>query len=55
MHKSTVIASNVMPVILGLDFVLYGPTEDCKNVFPAAYAINLTHKYTFRAKDLLKI
>lgn len=42
--KPCTIAVNIMPVILGADFVIYGPIENCKYIYPATYAINTSYK-----------
>lgn len=43
--KSCAVTVNIAPIILGADFILYGPIEDCKYVFPSTYAINTSYKY----------
>jgi tetrahydromethanopterin S-methyltransferase subunit H len=45
------VSVNTMPIVLGADFVLYGPLEDCKYVFPAVNAINMAQKYLARMKE----
>jgi tetrahydromethanopterin S-methyltransferase subunit H len=49
------VATNVAPVVLGADFILYGPIEDCEHVFPAVYAIDTSYRYLYRAKDQWEI
>ena len=46
---------NVTPVVLGADFILYGPIEDCKYVFPSVYAINTAYKYLYNTKEQLEL
>ena len=46
---------NVTPVVLGADFILYGPIEDCKYVFPSVYAINTAYKYLYKTKEQLEL
>ena len=46
-----VVATNVAPVVLGADFIFYGPIEDCEYVFPAVYAIDTSYRYLYRAQD----
>jgi len=46
--KSCTVAVNLVPVILGADFILYGPVEDCKYIFPAVYTVETTYRYLCR-------
>jgi tetrahydromethanopterin S-methyltransferase subunit H len=43
--NSCAVAVNIAPIVLGADFILYGPIQDCKYVFPAVHAINTSYKY----------
>jgi len=52
--KSCKVAVNIAPVVLGADFILYGPIEDCKYVFPSVYAINTSYKYLNKIKEQLE-
>ena len=36
---------NTFPVALGADFILYGPIESCKYVFPAVSTLNSSYKF----------
>ena len=54
-RKAAIVAANIMPIILCSDFVLYGPIEDCRFVFPAAYAVESAYKYSYRLRDFLEI
>lgn len=54
-EKFAVLIADVFQIILGSDFVLYGPIEDCKIVFPAVYTIDTTYRYLRRTKDFLVI
>jgi len=54
-RKASIVAANIMPVIMCSDFVLYGPVEDCKYMFPAVYAIESTYRYSYRFGDFLEI
>jgi tetrahydromethanopterin S-methyltransferase subunit H len=49
------IAVNVIPISLGADFILYGPVEECRHVFPSVLAINTSYKFLNRMKDQLEI
>ncbi len=49
------IAVNVTPISLGADFILYGPVEECRHVFPSVMAINTSYKFLNRMKDQLEI
>lgn len=53
--KSCAVTVNATPVVLGADFVLYGPIEDCKHVFPSVYAINTSYKYLCKMKEQLEL
>jgi tetrahydromethanopterin S-methyltransferase subunit H len=52
---SCAVAVNIAPIVLGADFILYGPMEDCKYVFPAVYAIDTSYKYLYRMKEQMEI
>jgi len=53
--KSCMVAVNIAPIVLGADFILYGPIEDCKYIFPAVYAINTSYKYLNKMKEQLEL
>jgi len=53
--KSCVVAANIAPVVLGADFILYGPIEDCEYIFPAVAAINISYKYLYRMREQLEL
>jgi len=53
--KSCAVTVNVAPTVLGGDFILYGPIEDCKYVFPSIYAINTSYKYLNKMKEQLEL
>ncbi len=46
--KSVEISANIMPVILGVDFLLYGPIENCLDVFPGVYMVDTSFRYLLR-------
>ncbi|MEM1513141.1 MAG: tetrahydromethanopterin S-methyltransferase subunit H [Candidatus Jordarchaeales archaeon] len=52
--KSAAITANVMQLILGSNFVLYGPIEDCKLVFPAVHTITTSFRYAYRMKEFIE-
>ena len=41
-----------MTIVMGCDFVLYGPIEASKEVFPAVYTLYTTYRYLLRRKEL---
>lgn len=51
--EAAALASNIAPIILSADFVLYGPLEACKTLFPAAYVINTSYRYLTRKSEFL--
>lgn len=53
--RSADIVANLMPVILGSDFLLYGPVEDCSYVFPAVYTIDTSYRYAYRMKEYITL
>jgi tetrahydromethanopterin S-methyltransferase subunit H len=46
---------NVFPIVLGGDFILYGPVEDCKYVFPSVYAVYTSYKFLGKMKEQLEL
>ena len=46
---------NTIPVAFGADFILYGPIEDSKYVFPAVYATDNINRYLYKTKQGLEI
>ena len=53
--KPCEVTVNSMPVVLGADFLLYGPIEDCEYIFPAVCAIDASYKYLYDTKEALKL
>jgi len=53
--KPCAVAVNVTPIALGADFILYGPIEDCRYVFPSVYAIDTSFKYLYKMKEQLEL
>ena len=53
--RSADVVANLMPVILGCDFLLYGPVEDSAYVFPAVFTIDTSYRYAYRTKELISI
>ncbi len=51
--KACELASNLAIILLGADFLLYGPIESAKEVFPAVYTIYTSYRYLGRKKELL--
>jgi len=54
-EKSAAIIAVSMQIILGSNFVLYGPVEDCRIVFPAIYTVDTAYKYFRRTKDWVEM
>lgn len=53
--KPTTIVLNSVPVVLGADFILYGPIEDSKYIFPAVSAINSSYKFLYKRGEVLEL
>jgi tetrahydromethanopterin S-methyltransferase subunit H len=53
--KPCAVTVNIVPVVFGADFILYGPIEDCRYVFPSVCAINTSYKYLYKTKEQLEI
>jgi tetrahydromethanopterin S-methyltransferase subunit H len=51
--KSCGVTVNVTPLILGGNFVLYGPVEECEYLFPSVYATYNGQKYLKMMKEQL--
>jgi len=54
-EKPAVLIADTMQIVLGSDFVLYGPIEDAKLVFPAVFTIDTAYRYFTRTKDFVEI
>lgn len=53
--KPCAVTVNVAPIILGADFILYGPIEDCKYLFPSVQAINISYKHLGKMKEQIEL
>jgi len=53
--KSCMITVNIAPVVLGADFILYGPISECKYIFPAVYTISTSYKFLYKMKEQLTL
>ena len=53
--KSCMVTVNVAPIILGADFILYGPIAECRYVFPAVYTISTSYKFLYKMKEQLTL
>ncbi len=54
--EAAALASNIAPIILSADFVLYGPIEAYKAVFPATYVITTAYRYlSKRGESLIEL
>lgn len=51
--KPAIAATNTAPVIAGADFVLYGPIESAKVVFPAVAMVNAAYGYVLGEKEMM--
>ncbi|MEM2234170.1 MAG: tetrahydromethanopterin S-methyltransferase subunit H [Desulfurococcaceae archaeon] len=51
--RAAELASNMTPIVLSADFVLYGPIEACREVFPATYVITTSYKYLAKMREPL--
>lgn len=51
--KACELASNLATIVLGADFLLYGPIESATEIFPATYTVYTSYRYLGRKKDLL--
>lgn len=51
--RAAELASNMTPIVLSADFVLYGPIEACGEVFPATYVIMTSYRYLAKIRELL--
>lgn len=51
--KACELASNLATILLGADFLLYGPIESANEIFPAVYTIYTSYRYLGRKKELL--
>jgi tetrahydromethanopterin S-methyltransferase subunit H len=54
-YKACEFASNLMPIILGADFLLYGPIESSKEVFSATYIIYNSYRYLSKTGTLIQL
>jgi len=51
--KACELASNLLTIAMGCDFVLYGPVEAAREIFPAVYTIYTAYKYLLRKRELV--
>jgi tetrahydromethanopterin S-methyltransferase subunit H len=49
------VTANISPVVMGADFILYGPVENSDFVFPSVYAIDIYYRFLRRMKDQLEV
>ncbi|MBC7318478.1 tetrahydromethanopterin S-methyltransferase subunit H [Candidatus Bipolaricaulota bacterium] len=50
-EKPATLIADLMQIILGSDFVLYGPIEDAELVFPGTFIVDTAYRYFSRMKD----
>lgn len=53
-YKAVEVSYNIIPLVFGADFVLYGPIESCETVIPAAYSIYVSYKSMLRYVKIRK-
>lgn len=53
--RSADLIANLMPVVFGADFLLYGPIEACEYVFPAVFTVDTTYRYAARMKEVVDL
>ncbi|WP_220084827.1 tetrahydromethanopterin S-methyltransferase subunit H [Methanothermobacter tenebrarum] len=51
--KPATLIADIMQIILGSDFILYGPIEDAELVFPGTFIVDTAYRYFSRMKDEL--
>lgn len=54
-EKYAVLIADVLQIVAGSDFVLYGPIEDAKKIFPAVYVVDTAYRYFLRTGDVIEI
>ncbi len=50
---SSELSANLIPIVMGSDFLLYGPIEKAKEIFPAVYIVYTSYRYLLRTKTSL--
>ncbi|MBC7114013.1 MAG: tetrahydromethanopterin S-methyltransferase subunit H [Archaeoglobi archaeon] len=53
--KYASLTANVYSLVFGFDFVLYGPIEDSKLIFPAVHLIDTSMRYLKRTGEFLEL
>jgi len=51
--ESSELSANLTPIVLCSDFLLYGPIEKAREIFPAVYVIYTSYRYLLRTKTPL--
>ena len=46
------VSANVAPIVLGADFILYGPIEHADYVFPAVAMLDAAYAFLLREKGV---
>ena len=54
-EEYAVLAADLMQIIAGSDFLLYGPIEDARKIFPAVYVVDTAYRYFLRTGDGIEI
>ncbi len=52
-YKACELAASISTLVVAADFLLYGPIEAAKEIFPAAYTVYNSYKYLARRKEYL--
>lgn len=53
--KSCELASNLASIVIGADFLLYGPIETSEEIFPAVYTIYTSYRYLKRLNQTIQL
>jgi tetrahydromethanopterin S-methyltransferase subunit H len=49
------VAIDTLPVMFGADFIIYGPIENCVQVFPAVYSVDTSYRFLRRMKETIDL
>lgn len=49
------LASNLATIVVGADFLLYGPIEAALDIFPSVYTIYTSYRYLKRMNQTIQI
>jgi len=54
-EKAACVAANIYQPVMGTDFILYGPVEDARIIFPAVHLVDTSLKYLRRTGEFLEL